>query len=124
MGFFIFFNQKSEEFLYLKFKFLLMFEFLDSIEFNVFYLIYLCLIAILGVTMWKYGAQGDKTKKLKFLLRISIIIAFGLLILDSIPYLYTDFFTIPIGNIILSNISLLLLSIAFIFYGFLIIEKG
>jgi len=101
-----------------------MFEFLDSIEFHVSYLIYLCVISSLVVIYWSFGARGDKPKKLKFILRISIIIAFGILIFDSLPYLFTDFYTIPIGNNILSNIFLLLLSIIFIFYGFSIIEKG
>jgi len=100
-----------------------MLECMDSIEFQILYLIFLCGISCLAVILWSFHNQEHKLIKIKFGMKVNLIIALGILIFDSIPYLYTNFYTIPIKIIILSNIYLLLLGLSFIFYELLSFEQ-
>lgn len=95
----------------------------DSIEFHLFYLAYLCIISFILVNFWLFQTRMNKIMKFKLIFTLMLIIALVILILDSIPYLYTNFYTIPIENIILSNIHLLLLGLSFIFYELLSFEQ-
>lgn len=93
-----------------------MFAYLDSDGFYTIFLINLIVLSGLSFIYNQFRKKNTKLVKLKPILRIWIISSITIAILDSVPYLYTDIFEMPIINIILSNVYIGLICVSVIFY--------
>jgi len=93
-----------------------MFAYLD---FDGFYLVFLInLIFLSGFTFIhnEFKKKYTKLGKIKPILHIWIISSITITILDSIPYLYSNIFEMPIINVVYSNIFFGLICVSVIFY--------
>ena len=93
-----------------------MFAYLDSFGFNIIFLINLIILSVLTLIHNQFRKKFTKLVKLKPILSIWITSSITIAILDSIPYLYSDMFEMPIINIIFSNIYFGLIGFSVIFY--------
>ncbi|MFX1406857.1 MAG: hypothetical protein ACFFC9_15545 [Promethearchaeota archaeon] len=93
-----------------------------SIEFSIAFLLFLTGLSIINIIFWTFQIKWYKRVKIKILMRILLVVGFTILIVDSIPYLFTDIYTVPIVNIVLSNVFLLLFCLAVVFYGILLVD--
>ncbi|MFX0059552.1 MAG: hypothetical protein ACFE85_16815 [Candidatus Hodarchaeota archaeon] len=98
-----------------------MFSFI-SIEFSVAFLLLLSGLSSVNIIFWTFRIQWYNRVEIKILMRTLLFVAFTILIVDSIPYLYTDIYTISPINIVLSNMFLLLFCLSIIFYGILLVD--
>ena len=93
-----------------------MFAYLDSDGFYIVFLINLIVLSVLTFIHNQFRRKHTKLVKLKPILSIWITSSITIAILDSVPYLYTDIFEMPIINIILSNVYIGLICFSVIFY--------
>ena len=89
------------------------------LDFDGFYLVFLFnLIFLSGLTFIhnKFRKKYAKLGKIKPILRIWIISSVTIVVLDSIPYLYSNIFEMSITNVVYSNIFIGLICVSVIFY--------
>lgn len=93
-----------------------MFAYLDSYGFYIVFLINLIILSGLTLFYNLFRKKSTKLVKLKSILGIWLTSSITIAFLDSIPYLYTDIFEMPMINIIFSNINFGLIGFSVIFY--------
>ena len=93
-----------------------MFAYLDSYGFYIVFLINLIILSGLTLIYNLFRKKYTKLVKLKSILGIWLTSSITIAFLDSIPYLYTDIFEMPIINIIFSNINFGLIGFSVILY--------
>jgi len=82
---------------------------MDSIEFYIVFMIYNLTLCGIITIYYLLRAKKPKVLRMQFLVRIFLISALTVFLLDSLPYLVVDIWEIPTFNIIFANIFLLLL---------------
>ncbi len=101
---------------------------MDSVGFYTFYLILLMILCALTtiyfIDIRISNKYHDKILKLKTLLKILFISVLTIYLLDSMPYLFIDIREFSVGNIILSNIFLLLTCFSSVMYVLSIDQKA
>jgi len=93
-----------------------MFAYLDSYAFYIVFLINLIILSGLTLIYNLFRKKCTKLVKLKSILGIWLTSSITIAFLDSIPYLYTDIFEMPVINIIFSNINFGLIGFSVILY--------
>ena len=100
-----------------------MFSYMDSIGFYVFYLVLILVLTGLSITLYVSQRKEYDLSVIEKPIKILLIVSFTIFFLDSVPYLFTDIYQVPLTNIIFSNVILLLLCVSTIMLGFSFLDK-
>ncbi|MHA2283831.1 MAG: hypothetical protein ACXAC5_23555 [Promethearchaeota archaeon] len=86
-----------------------MLGYLDSIGFYIGFMVFNLVVLILSMLSFAYRKGEGKLLRLKPLIRIFLISALTILLLESIPYLMVNIRMVPMFAVVFDNIFLLLL---------------
>jgi len=81
-----------------------MLSYMDSIECYIVFMIYNLILCSIITIYYILRAKKAKILKMQFLVRIFLISALTVFLLDSLPYLVVDIWEVPTFNIIFANI--------------------